>query len=160
MNSTRNDYILNEIKETINEKGSKKILLFACSVPHCYLLHALLTSQGIDSRFVVGAMTRRERDENIIWFKESDENRPVVLINFHILTTGFDDPMIDTVFITRPTGSKVLYHQMIGRGLRGEKNGGNKGGSCWIYDVKDNFEEFDGFRIINYDNEIAEMSDY
>ena len=104
-------------------------------------------------------MSRRERDENINSFRNNTKS-PIVLINYAILTTGFDDPDIDTVVITRPTGSRVLYHQMIGRGLRGEKNGGNKGGVCWIYDVKDNFDEFEGFNVINYDKEINEMSDY
>jgi superfamily II DNA or RNA helicase len=154
----RNEYIIKEIKRAI-AKGSRKILLFSCSVPHCYLLHALLNSEGIESNFVIGKMTRRERDENINSFRKNKDT-PIVLINYAILTTGFDDPDIDTVVITRPTASRVLYHQMIGRGLRGEKNGGNKGGICRIYDVKDNFDEFEGFNVIDYDKEISEMSDY
>jgi len=36
----------------------------------------------------------------------------------------------------RPTFSVVLYSQMIGRGLRGEKNGGTK--DCLIVDLVDN----------------------
>ena len=76
------------------------------------------------------------------------------MINYGILTTGFDDPKIDTVFITRPTSSGVLYHQMIGRGLRGVKNGGNNDGRCTIMDVKDNFIEFSGLDIIRYDEEL------
>ncbi len=63
-----------------------------------------------------------------------------VLLNFGVLTTGFDAPRIKTVIITRPTTSIVLYSQMIGRGLRGKRMGGNE--TCRIIDIRDNLEDF------------------
>ena len=63
-----------------------------------------------------------------------------VLVNFGILTTGFDAPNIGAVFITRPTNSIILYSQMLGRGLRGPKVGGMK--KCIVYDVVDNIKGF------------------
>jgi len=41
-----------------------------------------------------------------------------VLINAGILTTGFDDPSIETVVVNRATMSLTLYFQMVGRGSR------------------------------------------
>ena len=64
-----------------------------------------------------------------------------VLVNFGILSTGFDAPNTNAVVIARPTCSLVLYSQMVGRGLRGPKMGGTK--DCKIIDIKDNFDAFD-----------------
>jgi DNA repair protein RadD len=64
------------------------------------------------------------------------------IVNFGILSTGFDAPNTGAVMIARPTASIVLYSQMIGRGMRGPKVGGRK--ECTIIDIKDNIEGFGG----------------
>ena len=63
-----------------------------------------------------------------------------VLLNYGVLSTGFDAPRIRMVLVTRPTASVVLYSQMIGRGLRGPAMGG--GQECRLIDVRDNFANF------------------
>lgn len=63
-----------------------------------------------------------------------------ILINYEVLTTGFDATNIKCVFITRPTKSIILYSQMLGRGLRGKLMGGNE--NCLLIDIKDNLEEY------------------
>lgn len=157
LDEDRNDMIVDAVAKAIKE-GSRKILLFACSVAHCHILRATLAEKGIKVYAVTGGMPRQERSRVISNFK-NEIRKPIVLINYAILTTGFDDPKIDTVFITRPTWSRVLYHQMIGRGLRGEENGGNPGGRCLILDVKDNFTEFHGIRgVIDYLEEMDRWS--
>ena len=40
------------------------------------------------------------------------------LVNCMVLTEGFDEPSIDAIYMARPTKTKVLYTQCIGRGLR------------------------------------------
>lgn len=40
------------------------------------------------------------------------------LVNVGVLTEGFDEPTVEMVAITRPTKSRSLYSQMIGRGTR------------------------------------------
>ena len=70
-----------------------------------------------------------------------DRDNPVnIIINYDILTTGFDSTNIDCVFITRPTKSVILYSQMIGRGLRGPQMGGAE--TCLLIDVKENLEVY------------------
>jgi superfamily II DNA or RNA helicase len=64
-----------------------------------------------------------------------------VLTNYGVLSTGFDVPKVDVIFIVRPTASIVLYSQMIGRGLRGPAIGGTP--YCRIVDVKDNIEGYE-----------------
>ena len=70
--------------------------------------------------------------------RNSDVN---IIINYEVLTTGFDSKNIRCVFITRPTKSVVLYSQMLGRGLRGPMMGGNE--RCTLVDIDDNLEAFD-----------------
>ncbi|TNY03361.1 helicase-related protein, partial [Escherichia coli] len=60
---------------------------------------------------------------------------PRVLCTVGVLAAGFDAPKVGAVVITRPTMSAALYEQMVGRGLRGPKNGGTS--SCRVIDVQD-----------------------
>ena len=41
-----------------------------------------------------------------------------IISNASLLSTGWDHPATDCVFILRPTKSLVLYMQMVGRGTR------------------------------------------
>jgi type I site-specific restriction endonuclease len=41
-----------------------------------------------------------------------------VICNAQLLSTGWDEPSVDCVYIVRPTKSTVLYQQMVGRGTR------------------------------------------
>ena len=68
---------------------------------------------------------------------EQYKNKEIrVLFNYGVLTHGFDAPNTEVVIIARPTQSPILYNQMIGRGLRGPKVGGNE--ECILVDIKDN----------------------
>ena len=49
------------------------------------------------------------------WFRETPD---AILTSVSILTTGFDEPTIDTIILNRATKSLTLYYQMIGRGSR------------------------------------------
>jgi len=49
------------------------------------------------------------------WFKKT---KSAILTSVSILTTGFDEPTVQTVILNRATTSLTLYHQMIGRGSR------------------------------------------
>ena len=44
------------------------------------------------------------------------------LTSVSILTTGFDEPTVDSIILNRATKSLTLYYQMIGRGSRILKN--------------------------------------
>lgn len=56
-----------------------------------------------------------DRAEIIRDFKEG---RYRVLVNCQLLTEGFDAPFVDTVVLMRPTKSRSLMVQMVGRGTR------------------------------------------
>lgn len=136
-NKKRNAAIINKIIDLNNEHIPT--IVFACSVEHGKMLSAALTMQGIKNGHVFGDMDPVERRNIIAKFKNVDDNLNI-LINYEVLTTGFDATNIRCVFITRPTNSVVLYSQMLGRGLRGPQMGGNE--YCKLIDVEDNLEKY------------------
>ena len=137
-NKDRNKVIMEKLRKLYNEHIPT--IVFACSVPHAKMLSAMLTLEGIENSLVVGEMSPADRKKAIEDFK--DKSNPTnIIINYEVLTTGFDSKNIRCVFITRPTQSVVLYSQMLGRGLRGPMMGGNE--ECLLVDIEDNLESFD-----------------
>ena len=51
-------------------------------------------------------------------FKDFAEKEFQYLVNVGVATEGFDDPGIECVVMARPTKSRALYCQMLGRGTR------------------------------------------
>lgn len=108
-------------------------LAFCCDVAHTKMVAGAMQAQGIDARMVVGATPQDERDELIADFRAG---RFRCLVNCQVATTGFDIPQIDAVILLRPTQSKGLLVQMLGRGTRcadGKEN-------CVILDYADTLE--------------------
>jgi len=136
-NKSRNLRIMQRLRE-LNVENIPTIV-FACSVEHGQLLASMLSLENIPNALVIGNMLPQERAGAINAFKDRD-NPINILINYEVLTTGFDSTNIKCVFIARPTQSVVLYSQMLGRGLRGPQMGGNE--ECLLIDVKDNLERF------------------
>lgn len=134
-NVKRNEVIINKLIELHN--ANIPTIVFACSVAHGEFLKAMLAINHIESGQVYGKTSKGLRQKTIKDFKE---NRFNILINYGVLTTGFDSTNIRCVFITKPTRSVVLYSQMIGRGLRGKKMGGNE--ECLLLDLEDNLNRF------------------
>jgi DNA repair protein RadD len=135
-----NDDVRNlEIIKTIQFECAKdkQILFFACSVEHSKFIAALLSVMGIKASHIDGKVPKGKRSSIIKAFRLK---KTQVVCNYGVLSTGFDAPATDLVFISRPTASVVLYSQMIGRGLRGPEIGGTQ--YCKIIDVKDNIAGF------------------
>ena len=129
--NTRNFEIIKEF--LIKLKTHKKALFFACSVEHSKFICSTLNYLGIEASHIDGNTKKGTRQFILDEFKFGNLQ---VICNFGILSTGFDAPKTDLVFIARPTQSIVLYSQMIGRGLRGKEVGGTE--NCTIVTVKDN----------------------
>jgi DNA repair protein RadD len=129
----RNEIIIGEIQSALSNSEKDLILVFACSLNHCLILKKLLEFQSIESEVVLGSTPSDLREKYISDFKKE---KLKVLINYGVLTTGFDAPKLKTLIIARPTNSVILYSQMLGRALRGPKNGGNK--KNYVITLQDN----------------------
>lgn len=113
-------------------------LLFATSVDHAKYLAAMLNDRGVPSAAVDSTTSTQDRRNRIENFRRE---RIRVLTNYGVLTQGFDAPATRAVVVARPVYSTNVYQQMIGRGLRGRRNGGKD--SCLILNVSDNIANFD-----------------
>lgn len=135
----RNDVIVDEYVK--NQEKYGKTIIFALNGYHCGVLDDALRSRGVKCGYVYTWNDEKENQEVIDRFR--DNNRPDhidVLININILTEGSDIPDIETVFLTRPTGSDTLLMQMIGRGMRGIGCGGTE--TVNIVDFCDKWSSF------------------
>lgn len=146
-NRDRNHMIVKQYMDHYQKYG--QTLVFALNRVHAVQLNKLFNQKGdklsIKSDFVVSGLTdeflgidrSNEKNEKAIEdFRNGDIQ---VLINVNILTEGTDLPQTKTVFLTRPTVSKVLMTQMVGRALRGEKAGGTK--DAYIVSFIDDWED-------------------
>ena len=129
-NRTRNNAIVNEYVK--NKHIYKQTLVFALNVDMAIALNALFNESGVRSAFVVSDIrdlvtgvniSSKENEDKIQKFRDGKLD---VLVNVNILTEGTDLPMVQSVFLTRPTKSSILMTQMIGRALRGTEAGGTK----------------------------------
>ena len=128
----RNKLIIDHIVELGNVQ-KKKIIIFAASVKHAHILTTILNCHDLSAKSITNDSSITDRRNNIRSFKEGVTQ---ILVNYNVLSTGFDEPKIDCIVIARPTFSIVLYSQMIGRGLRGTANGGTD--NCLVVNVIDN----------------------
>jgi len=113
-------------------------LVFATSVEHAKTVSALLNRNGITARAVSGETDHATRRRVVKQFRYGESK---ALVNYAVFREGFDAPRTRAIVVARPVYSPNLYFQMIGRGLRGPKNGGNH--RCLILNVRDNIENFD-----------------
>ena len=112
-------------------------LIFAISVEHAKTLAALLNRRGIAARAVSGETEPATRRSVVEEFRSGELK---ALVNYAVFREGFDAPKTRAIIVARPVYSPNLYFQMIGRGLRGPKNGGDE--RCLILNVRDNIEGF------------------
>ena len=113
-------------------------LIFATSVEHAQTVAALLNGKNIKSRAVSGTTEPSTRRRVVEEFRRGEIK---ALVNYGVFREGFDAPKTRAIIVARPVYSPNLYFQMIGRGLRGVKNGGND--RCLILNVRDNIENFE-----------------
>ncbi len=93
----------------------KKTLIFNNGIATSYGVYDTFKNAGYDIRHLDHNTPDQERRDILIWFKEVPN---AIISSVGILTTGFDEPTVDTIILNRATRSLSLYHQMIGRGSR------------------------------------------
>lgn len=135
LDEARNQRILRHIED--HRDAFEHAIVFAASVKHAQALAAVLDARGIPSAAIWGGTSMSNRRRLVKQFRDGEIQ---VLTNFDVLSQGFDAPRVDCVYLCRPTFSPNRYIQMIGRGLRGPKNGGSE--EVLIVNIRDNLENF------------------
>ena len=127
----RNDFIA---KKYVQHADKRKGIIFCASVQHCHDIAESFNQAGITTKAVWGKMPARNRTRIL---RECKKNKVQVISSCGILTEGFDEPSVNCIVMARPTKSKGLYTQIIGRGLRifPTKN------DCLVLDFSDNYHD-------------------
>lgn len=121
------DFDAKELEKAVNTKARNKIILdtwhkhasdrktvvFTAGVKHARQLEKLFTASGVKSISVSGDDSDRETR-----VQDFENGRYQVALNSQLLVEGWDDPTVDCVMMCRPTQSRALYIQAVGRGLR------------------------------------------
>lgn len=129
---SRNQLIAQIVKKYFSPQPGfyKQGLIFCVNKDHVKKLEKLLIDCGISARGVYGGNSRNDEYFNSYRNKEIQ-----FLVSCQIISEGWDSPQTEVVVMARPTLSKVLYMQQIGRGLRN-----NPGKEClFVIDVVDSY---------------------
>ena len=139
-NAPRNKFIVEQY--AANKKKYGQTIVFAVNVLHAISLSKIFNEYGIKAGYVVSDIrddmtgVKRSDKDNAAVLEGYRQGKIQVIVNVNMLTEGVDLPKTQTVFLARPTVSKILMTQMIGRALRGEKAGGTK--KAYIVSFVDN----------------------
>ncbi|KAL7822870.1 P-loop containing nucleoside triphosphate hydrolase protein [Trichoderma gracile] len=111
----------------------KSTLVFCVDLAHVSGLTKKFREHGFDARYVTGDTPKVERSAILEAFKKREFP---VLVNCGVFTEGTDIPNIDCIVLARPTRSRNLLVQMIGRGMRLHPDKKN----CHIIDMVSSLE--------------------
>jgi len=101
---------------TLEIANGRKTLVFASSVKHAERLCEIFNRhKPFCARWVCGETPKIERERVLVDFKNNDFQ---ILVNVGVFTEGFDEPTIEVIANARPTKSRALYTQIVGRGTR------------------------------------------
>lgn len=155
MNASRSDFDLDAYAQMVlpeegniitSINGARKqrnsVLVFCSSVEQSKRLAQVITRAAC----VTGTTPNKERQEIITNFKNGNID---VVFNVGTMTTGFDHPSLDCIYMIRPTRSLSLYHQMVGRGTRlapGKED-------CQVLDYAGNFDTMGAIEDIRLEKE-------
>ena len=108
----RNTLIADTFMEYCSEK---RTVIFCASVNHAEQVAQLIRERGANALAVSGSMKASERKEYLAKFQKGEIK---ALCACDLLNEGWDCPETEVLFMARPTMSKVLYTQQLGRGMR------------------------------------------
>ena len=106
---------VHEFMKITKAEERKSIIVFCVDIEHCKRVSVELRKYGIDAPYVTAKTGHKERDRIAEKFKNGEYQ---FLLNVNVYTEGFNAKRVDCIVLLRPTLSKGLYYQMVGRGLR------------------------------------------
>lgn len=99
----------------VNYVNGKKTVIFCASVNHAAEVAKLLRAQGVIAESISGHDKVDTRNKILNDYENGSIN---VLCACDLLNEGWDSPHTEVLFMARPTMSKTIYMQQLGRGTR------------------------------------------
>jgi DNA repair protein RadD len=140
---TLHQSILKECENIIKKK--ENTIIFAQSKSHAIALSIFLKTNAVENGLIVGETSDLVRKELLNKFGDKSQSISV-LVNHQILSTGIDVPGMNSIMILGEINSPSLGLQILGRAMRGPKNGGNKENT--VYLTKDNYKKLSEYKLL------------
>jgi superfamily II DNA or RNA helicase len=90
-------------------------VVFCQGIIQAEKVRQVLARGGVEAAIVHSRMEEPERRMNLSLFEDGTLN---VILNVGCLSLGWDAPIVKKVFMCKPTRSRVVYQQAVGRGTR------------------------------------------
>jgi superfamily II DNA or RNA helicase len=103
------------VETYLSHVPGERAVVFCASVQHALEVAQLFRDSGVKAEVVEGRMKKRDREAIL---ENYHQGRVKVLCACDILNEGWDSPETAVLFMARPTLSKVIYLQQLGRGTR------------------------------------------
>ena len=112
---TNNDMLSKLLYAYETHSKGKKTLIFNNGINTSIHVYETFKAAGYPIAHLDNTVSKKDRAALLKWFKETPH---AIITSVSILTTGFDEPSIETIILNRATKSLGLYYQMVGRGSR------------------------------------------
>lgn len=126
---SRNEQV---VEAWMKHASDRRTIAFCVDTRHCDSLAQRFANRGA----AVGVVHSKTGEDNDGILNAFAAGELQVLVSCEVLTEGFDDPGVACILMCRPTMSRALYIQCVGRGLRlapGKKD-------CMVIDFTDNHD--------------------
>lgn len=144
---TNGDYNINQLSVVCNNPAQimamynewtrlcpgRRTIAFCVDVDHAENTAQTFQQGGVPSEVVTGSTTSRERNRI---YKALGAGELLMVSNCNVLSTGFDEPSAEVALLMRPTKSRALHFQQMGRVLRLSEATGKT--TAWILDQAGN----------------------
>lgn len=111
-----NTNMLSKLLQAYEERAKgTKTLIFNNGINTSLYVYDTFKRAGYPIAHLDNTNTKKERDAILKWFNQTPN---AIITSVSILTTGFDEPSVQSIILNRATKSLTLYYQMIGRGSR------------------------------------------
>jgi superfamily II DNA or RNA helicase len=112
--------------------ADRPTLVFAVDLAHVEKLTRAFADAGVPVASVTGQMKPEQRR---LVLEDFRAGRLTALVSCEVLTEGYDERSVSCIVMARPTQSRALYQQCVGRGLRIDPEGGKT--DCLVIDLVD-----------------------
>lgn len=101
--------------EVIRGESNLKTIAFCCTIQHAVFVRDWFLQKDLRVAAIVSGNRSDDREESLRRLAEGELD---IVCAVDILNEGIDIPAVDRVLFLRPTESKVVFLQQLGRGLR------------------------------------------
>ncbi len=157
-NNERNARIIAALLE--NKIQLNKVIIYAGTKQHARDIYQMLKSSTLCASYDAISLILGDERRKLITqtgIEISNETRKTfitsqkdftrsILVNVDVLTEGYDDPSVNAIVMARPTNSKLVYMQALGRAVRIDPE--NEGKEAFVIEVEDTLPNI-SYRIDN-----------